>query len=168
MPDMTPRRLVSRVLVLGAIASASAIAAATSLAAQSTNTACKASNLSGKFVVVPDSAGAGNILYTVQVRNRSKVTCFVYGVPGLRLIGKTGKNLPTSVTPFHPNALTAVKVTLKSGAYAAETARFSPDVPGTGEGHPGNCEPVSYKLRITIPRGGSLIGPISPPTPVCE
>jgi hypothetical protein len=165
---MSLHRLLPRVLVLGAIAAASAIAAATSLAAYPTNTACTGSNLSGKFLVVPNSQGAGNILYTVQLRNRSKITCFVSGIPGLRLIGKTGKNLPTKVVPIHVGQLTAVKVTLKPGAYAASTARFSPDVPGPGEGHPGNCEQVAYKVRISPAGGGSLLGPVSPPTPVCE
>jgi hypothetical protein len=130
--------------------------------------ACAASKLSGKFLLVPNSQGAGNVLYTVQLRNKSSAPCFVSGIPGLRLVGKTGKLLPTKVVPLHPGALTAVKVTLKPGGYAAATARFSPDVPGPGENHPGNCEAVAHKLRISPTGGGWLTGPVSPPTPVCE
>jgi len=169
MRFMSFHRLLPRVLVLGLIALVSAIVAATSLAAYPpAYTACAAKNLSGKFLVVRGSAGAGNILYTLQLRNRSTTTCFVSGIPGLRLVGKTGKLLPTHVRPAHPGALTAIKVTLKPGAYAAATARFSPDVPGPGEGHPGQCEPTAYRLRITPTGGGSLLAPVSPATPVCE
>jgi hypothetical protein len=157
-----------RVLALVAIAVVAATAAEIGRAAYPTNVACKGKNLTGKFIVVPNSQGAGNVLYTLQLRNASKSTCFVSGIPGLHLIGKTGKPLPTHAVPLHPGALTAVKVTLKPGAYAAATARFSPDVPGTGEGHPGNCEPVAYKIRISPSGGGSLVGPVGPPTPVCE
>jgi hypothetical protein len=130
--------------------------------------ACAAKNLSGKFVLVPNSQGAGNVLYTVQLENRSSEACFVSGIPGLRLVGKTGKLLPTHVSPAHPGALTAIKVTLPPGGYAAATARFSPDVPGVGEGHKGPCEATAYKLRVAPTGGGTLLAPISPPTPVCE
>lgn len=158
-----------RALALGAVLVVAAMAAGTGRAGYlNNNAACAGKNLSGKFFVVPGSAGAGNILYTLQLRNRSKKTCFVSGIPGLRLVGKTGKLLPTHVTPAHPGAMTAVKVTLKPGAYAAATARFSPDVPGPGEGHPGQCEPTAYKLRVSPSGGGSLLAPLSPPTPVCE
>jgi hypothetical protein len=129
---------------------------------------CAAKNLSGKFVLVPNSQGAGNVLYTVQLENRSPEACFVSGIPGLRLVGKTGKLLPTHVSPAHPGALTAIKVTLPPGGYAAATARFSPDVPGVGEGHKGPCEATAYKLRVAPTGGGTLLAPISPPTPVCE
>lgn len=157
-----------RAFALLALIAAAAVVAGTGRAASPTNVACKAKSLTGKFIYVPNSLGAGNELYTLQLRNASKSTCFVSGIPGLRLIGKTGKPLPTHAVPLHPGALTAVKVTLKPGGYAAATARFSPDVPGTGEGHPGNCEPVAYKIRISPSGGGSLVGRVTPPTPVCE
>jgi Protein of unknown function (DUF4232) len=166
MSRMSPHRLLTLTLVLGA---AVLVAAASGQARSSMDApACAAKNLSGKFLLVPNSQGAGNVLYTVQLRNRSSSACFVTGIPGLRLVGKYGKLLPTHVVPIHPGALTAIKVTLKPGGYAAATARFSPDVPGPGEGHPGNCEAVAYKLRISPTGGGSLLGPVSPPTPVCE
>ena len=157
-----------RAFALVAAVALAALAAGAGHAASPTNAACKAGSLTGKFFYVPDSLGAGNELYTLQLRNASKSTCFVTGIPGLRLVGKTGKLLPTHAVPLHPGAMTAVKVTLKPGGYAAATARFSPDVPGTGEGHPGYCEPVAYKIRISPAGGGTLVGPVSPPTPVCE
>ena len=57
---------------------------------------------------------------------------------------------------------------LQSGAAAKADARFSPDVPGTGEQHTGPCEPKAYVLRVTAPGGGTVAAPINPPTAVCE
>jgi uncharacterized protein DUF4232 len=163
---MSTARTLTLTLALGA---AAVVASGSSQAGVSMDApACAAKNLSGKFLVVPGSRGAGNVLYTVQLRNRSSSTCFVSGIPGLRLVGKSGRLLPTHVSPAHPGALTAVKVTLRPGGYAAATARFSPDVPGPGENHPGNCEPVAYRLRVTPGGGGTVLAPISPPTSVCE
>ena len=130
--------------------------------------ACTGANLSGTFVVRPDSAGAGNISYKLLLKNRSATTCFVSGIPGLRLLDKTQKKLPTHVTPSHPGAGTAVKVTLAPGKYASLTTRFSPDVPGTGEPTSKQCEPTAYTLKVSPAGGGSLLAPIRPPTPVCE
>jgi hypothetical protein len=157
-----------RALAFVVFAVAASVVASSGSAAYPSNMACKAKILSGKFILVPNSQGAGNVLYTLELRNASKSACFVTGIPGLRLVGKTGKPLPTHVTPAHPGAMTAVKVTLAPGAYAAATARFSPDVPGVGEGHPGACEPVAYKLRISPAGGGTLVGVVTPPTSVCE
>ena len=52
---------------------------------------------------------------------------------------------------------------------ATLTAGFSPDVPGPGEPISGSqCERTAYKLRVAPSGGGSVVVPISPPTPVCE
>jgi hypothetical protein len=168
MRRLSSYRLFSRTVALAAFAAVAGLGATAGQTRSTTESACAAKSLAGKFLVVPGSPGAGNILYTVQLRNRSSYTCFVSGIPGLRLLGRTGKALPTHVSPAHPGAMTAVKVALRPGGYAAATARFSPDVPGVGEGHPGPCEPVAHKLRITPTGGGTLVGPVSPPTSVCE
>ncbi len=131
---------------------------------------CSAGALSGTFSVVPGSAGAGQVSYVLRLRNRSRHACFVSGLPGVRLLGKYGKLLPTHVQPAHPGALTAVRVALAPGAFAAATARFSPDVPGVGEQVNGPCERTAFRARVTPPGGGSgtLVMRITPPTPVCE
>jgi len=131
---------------------------------------CTAPDLTGTFAGVPGSAGAGNILYNLRLRNRSSHTCFVSGLPGLQLIGRYGRRLPTHVLPSHPGALTAVRVLLRPGGYTAATARFSPDVPGVGEPVAGrSCELPAYRVRVTVPPGGtSLVVPVLPATPVCE
>jgi hypothetical protein len=68
-----------------------------------------------------------------------------------------------------PGALTAILVRLAPGQSTRATARFSPDVPGTGEPVSGRrCEPVSYWFRVAAPGGGISKVRLSPSTPVCE
>ena len=42
---------------------------------------CKGSQLSGSFAAVPGSAGAGNISYLLRLKNGSKTSCSVTGLP---------------------------------------------------------------------------------------
>jgi Domain of unknown function (DUF4232) len=128
---------------------------------------CRGPMLTGSFKAIPGSAGAGNIVYRLRLRNTSHITCFVSGIPKLQLLDRAGKKLPThTIFDGPPGALTAIVVPLAHGAAATLTARFSPDVPGPGE--TGRiCEKTSVKLRVALP-GGAVTVPISPPTPVCE
>jgi Protein of unknown function (DUF4232) len=129
---------------------------------------CVASQLAASFRVVPGSAGAGNIVYALRLRNRTGRTCFVSGLAGLRLLGKTGRALPTRVIRVLPPGLKVVRVVLRPGRAAKADARFTPDVPGPGEPVTSQCEPTAYRIRVTPPPGGgTLVAPISPPTPVC-
>ena len=59
-------------------------------------------------------------------------------------------------------------VRLAPGASTRATARFSPDVPGPGEGGRARCEPVAYFFRVTAPAGDTTKAGMKPPTPVCE
>ena len=129
---------------------------------------CTAAQLSGTFKVVPGSPGAGNIVYALRVKNTSTHTCSVTGIPGVTLLDRRKHKLPTHAFPAHPGALTAVLVTLAPGKTTTATARFSPDVPGTGEQTIGQCEPNAYWLKVTPNGGGTLRAPIQPPTSVCE
>ena len=131
---------------------------------------CSGSQLAGTFSVVPGSAGAGNIVYALRLRHVSGPTCFVSGLPGLRLLDRYRRPLPTHVTPAFRQGLTAVRVTVSRGHGAKATARFSPDVPGVGEPVAGRaCERTSYYLRVTpTPGTGSVVAPVRPATPVCE
>lgn len=128
---------------------------------------CLASALAGRFAVVPGSAGAGQIVYRLRLTNQGDSTCFVTGIPNAQLLGRSGEKLPTHVVPAQPGTTTAVRVDLAPGDAATADARFSPDVPGQGEQHPGACEPKAYTLRIAI-GDGSVDAPITPATPVCE
>lgn len=154
-------RLTGLIALLAALAAASASAAGTP--------SCTGSQLSGTFKAVPGSAGAGNIVYALRLRNVSSSECFVTGLPKGRLLGKTGKPLPTHVRAAAPPGLAATVVRLKPGQTARATARFSPDVPGTGEPTAGTqCEPTAYAFRLTAQGGGTTNVRLSPPTPVCE
>ena len=130
---------------------------------------CTGADLSGTFSAVAGSAGAGNIVYALRLTNSSQATCTVTGIPGITLLDRRGRKLPTHPFPAHPGALTAVLVSLAPGESARATARFSPDVPGTGEPVSGRrCEPVAYRVLVRPNGGGALTAPIQPPTPVCE
>jgi hypothetical protein len=130
---------------------------------------CKGAQLAGTFAVVPNSAGAGNIVYALRLRNVSHTTCTVTGIPGMTLLDARGRRLPTHPVPAQRGALMAVLVRLAPGKAAVATARFSPDVPGVGEPVSGRrCEPVASTLLVRPSGGGTVRAPIRPPTSVCE
>jgi hypothetical protein len=142
-------------------------AAAAVPAATHASPPCRAAQLRGMFAPVPNSAGAGNIVYRLSLQNRSSAVCFVSGLPRVTLLGRLGRPLPTHVMPGFRGGGTAAMIVLEPSARARADARFSPDVPGPGEGTIGRCEPVAYRLRVTL-GSGSLTAPITQPTPVCE
>ncbi len=131
--------------------------------------ACTGSSLGGTFAGIPGSAGAGQISYRLTVTNTSNAACFVSGMPQLQLLDAQGAALPTSVTAAQPGQASAAKIVLQPSASATSDARFSPDVPGVGEGQAGKpCEPVAHQLQVTANGGGTFVVPITPPTSVCE
>jgi hypothetical protein len=131
--------------------------------------ACHAAALAGSFAAVPDSEGAGNIVYRLRLTNTSSQACVLIGIPRLTLLDAKGKPLPTNIRAdvAGSDALTA-HLTLPPHKSVTADARFSPDVPGPGEQTTGRCEPVAAELRVTAPGGGNLVARISPPTSVCE
>jgi len=144
-------------------------AAASSAAVARSDASCSGAQLKGTFSVVRGSAGAGNITYKLTLRNVSTRICTVTGLPQGRLLGKTGKALPTHVKAAFPGGLTAILVRLAPGATTFATARFSPDVPGVGEPTAGTkCEPTAWSFRVTGQGGGTTLVKLTPPTPVCE
>lgn len=131
--------------------------------------ACTGGDLGGSFDVVPGSPGAGQISYDLTLTNTSGSPCFVSGLPQLQLLDAQGGALPTSVSAAQPGQGTAAKIVLQPGGSAKSEARFSPDVPGPGEGQAGQpCEPVSHQLQVTANGGGTVVVPVKPPTSVCE
>ncbi|HUK45053.1 MAG TPA: DUF4232 domain-containing protein [Gaiellaceae bacterium] len=155
---------------LGLLVAAVAVVTSPAAGAMRTDVPCTGAMLSGSFKAIPGSAGAGNIVYRLQLENISSTACFTTGVPGVLLLDARGGRLPThGAFAGKPGVLTAVMVPLFPGKSATLTARFSPDVPGRGEPvlkHA--CEPTAYRLRVTPAGGGTVVVPISPPTPVCE
>jgi hypothetical protein len=153
------------VLILTAV---SVVLAGATRAGASGIVMCKGSQLTGSFAGVSGSAGAGNISYLLRLKNVSKTSCSVTGLPQGRLLGRHGGTLPTNIRAAFPGQLSAVLVTLRPGQSARATARFSPDVPGTGEQTIGACEPTAYRLRVTARGGGTSTVKVLPPTAVCE
>jgi uncharacterized protein DUF4232 len=129
--------------------------------------ACTGADLAGRFAVVPGSAGAGNIVYSLLLTNTSASPCFVSGLPAVTLLDTNGSPLPTHVTAAEQGQATAARIVLQSGDAAKADARFSPDVASTGESQNGPCEPKAHVLRVTARGGGTVPAPISPPTAVC-
>ncbi len=131
---------------------------------------CWPAALVAAFSEVRGSAGAGSITYRLRLTNGGPVACTVSGRPGLRLLDRRGRALPTRVSPDHPGTGTAVLVTLKHLASAIADARFSPDVPGKGEPSNRACEPTATRVRVTLasPGSGRVTAPVRPATPVCE
>ncbi len=154
--------LLALLVVVGA-----ALLGSTAEARQSTKY-CNSLQLIGTFAAVPGSAGAGNIVYALTLRNRSTQACTVTGLPKVTLVGLHSRTLPTHVRAAAPNQLTSALISLPHGASARATARFSPDVPGKGEQKSGACEPKAYALAVNDPGGGVTLAPMRPPTPVCE
>ena len=150
------------------VAAAAALSASTAFGHRTAAASCAGSQLAGRFTVVQGSAGAGNIVYKLALKNTSAAACTVTGLPQGVLLGKTKAKLPTHVRAAYSNRLTAILVTLAPGASTFATARFSPDVPGPGEETIGQCEPKAYWFRVSAPGGGTTTVQLVPPTPVCE
>jgi len=130
--------------------------------------ACAGSDVTGSFGVVAGSAGAGQISYALTLTNTYGSPCYVSGIPGLQLLDAQDGELPTSVSAAQPGQGTAAKIVLQPGGSARSEARFSPDVPGQGETQTGQCEPTAHKLQVAVSGGGTVVVPVTPPTPVCE
>ena len=156
-----------RRLTLVLVALAAGVAASSAVAQG--DASCTGSQLKGTFNAVRGSAGAGNITYKLILENVSTRTCTLTGLPAGRLLGKTGKALPTHVRAASPGMLTAILVRLAPGKTTFATARFSPDVPGIGEPVAGTkCEPTAWWFRVAGQGGGTTRVKLGPPTPVCE
>jgi hypothetical protein len=157
-------RICLAALVVGAAAT---LSASTALGHRSV-AACMGGQLGGRFAAVSGSAGAGNIVYNLTLKNTSATPCTLTGLPAGQLLGKRKQKLATHVHAAHPGQLAAILVTLVPGDSTYATARFSPDVPGTGEQTAGQCEPTAYWLRVRAQGGGATTVKVRPATPVCE
>jgi len=126
--------------------------------------ACTGDQLSGTFKEAAGGGGAGQIEYILTLTNTSSAKCTINGLPTAVLLDASGAPLPTNVTGTAISPLVA----LATGASTHATARFSPDVPGTGDSQSGTCQPKAHTLRVTPNGGGTVDAPIKPPTSVCE
>lgn len=125
---------------------------------------CQGTDLVASFVLIPNSAGAGQVAYTLVVKNSSQGPCSVQGIPRGILLGATGTSLPTHVKA---SGAAGKPVVLPPGASATAQARFSPDVAGQGDSQSGDCQPQAHTFQLTA-AGGVTEAAIKPPTSVCE
>jgi hypothetical protein len=126
---------------------------------------CAGTQLAATFALIPGSAGAGQIAYTLTVKNSSPTPCSLHGVPQGTLLGATGTTLPTHVKTSGGGGRPIV---LPPGASATAQARFSPDVAGDGDSQSGACQPEAHTLQLTAAGGGVTEAAIKPPTSVCQ
>jgi hypothetical protein len=124
-------------------------------------TACTGSQLAGAFGLVAGSGGAGQIAYSLTVTNTSSAACTLT-IREVVLLDVSGSSLPTKTFGALPSGV------LGPGTAASSTARFSPDIPGTGDSQSGACQPKARTLRITTAGGGTVDAPVKPATSVCE
>ena len=127
---------------------------------------CTGAQLAGTFTLVPGSAGAGQIVYALRLKNTSSTPCTLRGTPSGTLLGSTGAALPTHVRAG--GAGRTRRVVLQPGASAIAQARFSPTVAGPGDSQSGTCQPTAHTLQVTPTGGGVTDAAIKPPTSVCE
>lgn len=126
---------------------------------------CMGSDLAGTFSLVPGSQGAGQIAYTLTVKNTSQSPCSVRGIPQGTLLGASGSELPTNVKSAGGGAR---RLVLPPGASATAQARFSPDVAGDGDSQSGVCQPQAHTFQLNAEGGGVTEAAIKPPTSVCQ
>lgn len=126
---------------------------------------CTGTQLAAAFALVPGSAGAGQIAYTLTVKNTSQSPCSVHGIPQGTLLGVTGSALPTRVKSAGGGGRALV---LQPGASATAQARFSPDVAGDGDSQTGACQPEAHTFQLNAEGGGVTEAAIKPPTSVCQ
>jgi Domain of unknown function (DUF4232) len=126
---------------------------------------CQGTDLAARFVLIPNSAGAGQIAYTLVAKNTSPGPCSVQGIPQGTLLGANGTELPTHVKA---SGGAGKPVVLPPGASATAQARFSPDVAGQGDSQSGACQPPAHTFQLTTGGGGVTEAAIKPPTSVCE
>ena len=125
---------------------------------------CSGSDLAGVFTLIPGSAGAGQIAYSLSVKNTSSAPCSLHGVPQGTLVGVSGTALPTHVKSAGGGGR---QVVLPPGASATAQARFSPDVAGTGDAQSGACQPQAHSFELSA-AGSVAEAEIKPPTSVCQ
>ena len=125
---------------------------------------CSAAHVSASMTKIPGSGSAGHIEYRLRINNTGSAPCTLGNHPGLRLLKGKNQRLPTHVTKLGPRR----RVTIKPGHSASSALRFSPDVPGMLEPVHGLCEPLARKVRVFLSPTVSVVGPVVPPTSVCE
>ncbi len=151
------------------VAFGAAVAAASTIATSATASSvapCRALQLTATMTHIFGSEGAGQTGYLLNLRNAGSSPCRLGNHPGLVLLNARGAGLPTHVSKFGRSGT----VTIAPRHTASARLRFSPDIAGPGEPGRGACEPQAHGVRISLaaPGSGTTVGPVKPPTSVCE
>jgi len=159
-------RIVAAGVTVAAGIGAAVLAGTPALGAGGSAAGCTADRLSAQMIHIAGSDAAGSTGFDLKISNHGGGACLVGSHPELSLLGSGSKPIPTHVKPVGRTS----HVPIRPGKTVVARLRFSPDVPGPGEPQHGRCEPVAHhvKVRLTDSAHGSLVGPIQPPTSVCE
>jgi hypothetical protein len=104
-----------------------ALAGAPTAAGRAGATPCRGPALAATFSVLPGSAGAGNIVYTLKVTNESQATCTVSGFPTIDFLDASGKG---EIFPpaDHPLVLTVGDTSPSTSIGPTADHRVKPDL----------------------------------------
>lgn len=95
---------------------------------------------------LPGDAGAGSVVYELQISNVSKSRCSLFGFPGVSAVNSKGKQLGSAAARDHTFAATTV--TLLPG----RTAHFVLKITNVLNFPPATCKPVNaVGLRVFPP-----------------
>jgi hypothetical protein len=81
--------------------------------------ACTAHDLTATFQVLPGSAGAGNIVYTLKVTYAAQAACTVHGAPHITFLDAAGNAMAAHVSPA--GGLGAVVALQPGGSATSQT-----------------------------------------------
>ena len=132
-------------------------------------TSCTGAQLAGAFKVVPGSAGAGNIVYELTLKNTSTKTCTVTGLPQGQLLGKHDGALPTHIrAAFRPAHRDARHGSRRAGRPTRRRGS-RPTCPGSASRRSARASRRRTRSGSSRAGGGTTNGEAQlPPTPVCE
>ncbi len=123
---------------------------------------CDAGRLHATFTHIAGSNGAGNVAYELTVVNPTLRSCSL-GRPTIRLVGRDGVGLPSRSTA------SGARIVLTAGRRAGASVRFTPDIPAATDNQRFPCEPLAYSVSVAFAGSpGRALGPVKPPTPVCQ
>jgi hypothetical protein len=98
------------------------------------------------------NGAAGSVRISASFRNTSSSTCSLEGYPGMQMLNKAGKPIPTSVHRGLPGTAPVRSVTLAPGGVAKFYMGFAD---ATGYGNK-KC-PTSARVKVTAPNDFSSI-----------
>ena len=88
-----------------------------------------------EMLVITEAAAAGNVGATIEVRNKSKRACDLYGYAGMKLLDAAGRPLPTKVIWSTSSFFLASPASEQVVGLPAGTPPITPDRPVPGHAY---------------------------------